>query len=242
MTKILVTGSSGHIGSVVYKQLSKIEGYQVYPFDIKVSKAQDMLNPNAVAKAVKDMDIVIHLAAIPHPHKQFTGRDYFETNVVGTFNMIEASIAAGVKRFIYSSSTAYYGIAKGISEVKAPIDSEETLNYVQMTTPKDHFIPCWLYYGSSKVASEALLASYGYSKQIEMAILRFSPCPTSDSKIAGIVKNWGTYVHVLDASNAIEKVVAYPEKLWYERFNISTIGTDTSKARDFLGYDVIHEK
>jgi len=182
------------------------------------------------------MDTVVHLAAIPHPHKQFTGRDYFERNVVGTFNMIEASINAGVKRFIYSSSTAYYGVAKNIIEVKAPIGTERTLNYVQKTKPRDTHIPYWLFYGSSKIASEALLASYGYSKLIEMAILRFSPCPSDDSKIDAILARWGTYVHVQDAARATKLAVDYEKELWYEIFNISTEGTNTSKAKRILGY------
>jgi len=230
--KILVTGSSGHIGKVTFKHLKNL-GYDVYPFDIK--SKQNMLNTNQVRDAVKGMDVVVHLAAIPHPHKQFTGRDYFKTNVVGTFNLIEASVLAGVKRFIYSSSTAYYGVAKDLEEVKAPIGDEETLNWVQVATPRN-YMPCWLYYGSSKVASEALLASYGLSKQIEVAVLRFSPCPTENSKIEGIMKNWGTYVHVNDTARAIKLAIDYNDELWYERFNISTEGTDTTKAKEILNY------
>ena len=233
--KVLVTGSEGHIGSHVWKLFTE-QGISARPFDIKLSKAMDMLNPESCKKAVQGVDTVVHLAAIPHPHKQFSGRNYFETNVVGAFNMVEASVAAGVKRFIYSSSTAYYGVAKGITEVHAPIGEEDTLNWVQMTTAKDGFIPCWLYYGSSKVAAEAFLASYGYSKQIEMAILRFSPCPMEESKINSIMYRWGTYVHPEDAARAIKLAVEYEGELWYERFNISTKGTDVTKARNILGY------
>jgi len=236
MKKILVTGSSGHIGSEVYKLLKENKEYEVYPFDIKYVSNQNILNTKEVANAVSGMNTVVHLAAIPHPHKQFSGRDYFERNVVGTFNLIEASVKAGVKRFIYSSSTSYYGVAKNVTEVKAPIGTERTLNYVQKTKPRDSHIPYWLFYGSSKIASEALLASYGYSKLIEMAILRFSPCPADDSKIDSIFDRWGTYVHVQDAARAIKLAVDYEKELWYEIFNISTKGTNINKAHRILGY------
>lgn len=235
MSNILVTGSEGHIGSHVMKLFTE-QGVSPRPFDIRLKNSMDMLNSEACRQAVQGMDTVIHLAAIPHPHKQYSGRDYFETNVVGTFNMIEASVKMGVKRFIYSSSTAYYGVAKGIEEVHAPIGDEETLNWVQLATPRN-YIPCWLYYGSSKVAAESLLASYGLGKQIEMAILRFSPCPTDESKIESIMSRWGTYVHPEDAAFAIKLAVEYEGELWYERFNISTKGTDTSKAKEILGYE-----
>ena len=233
MTKILLTGSSGQIGGATFQYLSDL-GYNVKPFDIKTG--QNMLNLKHVDNIVKGMDIVVHLAAIPHPHKQFTGRDYFRTNVVGTFNMIEASVKHKVKRFIYSSSTAYYGLAKNLNEVKAPIGDEDTLNWVQVASANDKLIPCWLYYGSSKVASEALIAAYGDSKQIETAILRFAPCPPDKSKIAGIMQNWGAYVTIADASRSIQLAIDYEGELWYERFNISTEGTDCTKAKEILGY------
>jgi len=53
MKKILVTGSSGHIGSEIYKLLKESDEYEVFPFDIKYASNQNILDIKEVANAVK---------------------------------------------------------------------------------------------------------------------------------------------------------------------------------------------
>jgi UDP-glucose 4-epimerase len=71
----------------------------------------DIRNKNELADHFEGIDWVFHLAAladiVPSIEKP---RDYFETNVDGTFNVLEASKKAGVKRFLYAASSSCYGI------------------------------------------------------------------------------------------------------------------------------------
>jgi UDP-glucose 4-epimerase len=72
----------------------------------------DIRNHQELTNLFNGIDWVFHLAAladvVPSIEKP---RDYFETNVTGTFNVLNASHLAGVKRFIYPASSSCYGIA-----------------------------------------------------------------------------------------------------------------------------------
>src|SRR5665213_354338 len=73
----------------------------------------DIRDPNALKGLFDGVDWVFHLAAladiVPSIEKP---RAYFETNVDGTFNVLEAAKLAQVKRFLYAASSSCYGIAK----------------------------------------------------------------------------------------------------------------------------------
>lgn len=127
--KILVTGGAGFIGSHLTDLLLS-KGHQVIVLDnlsggrmknlqeaekkpnFQFIKA-DIRDPDALKGHFDGVDWVFHLAAladiVPSIEKP---RDYFETNVDGTFNVLEASKSANVKRFLYAASSSCYGIAK----------------------------------------------------------------------------------------------------------------------------------
>ena len=125
--KTLVTGGAGFIGShLVDLHLSK--GHRVIAFDnlscgwmknLKEASKNpnfqfvqgDIRDPKALEGLFDGIDWVFHLAAladiVPSIEKP---KDYFETNVDGTFNVLEASKKANVKRFLYAASSSCYGI------------------------------------------------------------------------------------------------------------------------------------
>jgi len=127
--KALVTGGAGFIGSHLSDFLLK-KGIEVTVIDnlyggwLKNLKEASS-NPNFAFHKVditdkekllpyfENMDWVFHLAAkadiVPSIENP---REYFETNVDGTFNVLECAKKAGVKRFVYSASSSCYGIAK----------------------------------------------------------------------------------------------------------------------------------
>jgi len=231
--KILVTGSKGFIGKNTVKKLRNGR-HDVTTFDIKDDPKQDVTNIKNIFNYLKDIDRVVHLAAIPHPKEAFSFEDYLNLNVLGTYNVLRASIDAGVSRIIYASSTSYYGLMQGVEEVKAPLGDENTPNLVKSVITNEEINPWQLYYGTSKVLSETLLAPFGKTKQIEVCILRFAPTPKNRSARES---KYGTYLHVDKASEAIELAVEYKDELWYEVFNISMGNTDISKAKELLGFN-----
>lgn len=127
MKKTLVTGGAGFIGSHLTDLLLS-KGHQVTVFDnlcggwMKNLKEAvnnprfrfvqgDIRDPKALEGLFDGVDWVFHLAAladiVPSIEKP---RDYFETNVDGTFNVLEAAKRANVKRFLYAASSSCYGI------------------------------------------------------------------------------------------------------------------------------------
>jgi len=119
--KVLITGSSGFIGSYLAKKMKK-EGFKVVTFDIKESKKEDVRNFEALLKKSDRCDVIIHLAAlcidsesIEKPH------EYLTTNIVGTLNALEVARRIKVKKFLFASSAGVgkrtpYSLSKLIGE------------------------------------------------------------------------------------------------------------------------------
>jgi len=115
----------------------------------------DILDMDAVLKATRGVDVIVHLAAntgvapsVEDPRKDC------ETNVIGTLNMLEAARHHGIKRFVFASSGAPVG------ETEPPIHEEKAPHPVSP-------------YGASKLAGEGYCSSYARTFGIDTVALRF---------------------------------------------------------------------
>lgn len=113
--RILVTGSSGHLGEALVRTL-RDAGRSVIGLDVQPSPFTDVVGSVAdaavVAKAMKDVERVLHTATLHKPHvATHSRREFVETNIVGTLTLLEAAIAAGATAFIYTSTTSVFGRA-----------------------------------------------------------------------------------------------------------------------------------
>ena len=102
---ILVTGSHGLVGKEVISEL-KNRKHTIVEFDLK--NKQNILTKTHLEKALKNIDLVIHLAGIIDN----SNPDLWKINVEGTKNIIEESVKKRVKKFIFLSSTGVYGDTK----------------------------------------------------------------------------------------------------------------------------------
>ncbi len=125
MTKSLVTGGAGFIGSHLVDALLSI-GHEVVVLDNYSTGRPENLDhvkgrvrlvecdlsiPGDWGQHVSGADHVFHLAALADIVPSIQQPDpYFRANVVGTFNILQACAAAGVKRFVYAASSSCYGI------------------------------------------------------------------------------------------------------------------------------------
>jgi UDP-glucuronate 4-epimerase len=176
--KILVTGGAGFIGSHLVESLVK-DSHQVSVVDdfndfydpeikrknLELSAASihlyttDIRDKEAVAKIVSEEkpEIMVHLAAragvrpsVQHPEL------YLQTNINGTFNLLEAARMNGVARFVFASSSSVYGACK-----EAPFREDQVL--MQTLSP----------YAGTKIAGEHLCSNYSYLYGIRVVCLRF---------------------------------------------------------------------
>lgn len=126
--KCLVTGGAGFIGSHLVELLLK-EGHQVIAVDNLVNGRKENIalfekNPNfsfhqldirdrnALTSLMKGIDWVFHLAALADIVPSIENpQDYYDTNVTGTFNVLQAASSAKVKKFLYAASSSCYGLA-----------------------------------------------------------------------------------------------------------------------------------
>jgi dTDP-glucose 4,6-dehydratase len=172
--KILVTGADGFIGSHLTEELIR-QGYNVKafvnynsfnsygwldncPLDLK-NKIQffsgDIRDPYGVKTAMKDCDVVLHLAAlIAIPFSYHSPDTYIDTNIKGTLNILNAARELGVKKVVHTSTSEVYGTAR----------------FVPIT--EDHPLLGQSPYSASKIGADQLALSYYFSFGTPVSILR----------------------------------------------------------------------
>ena len=109
----------------------------------------------SVSRAVKGSEIVLHLGAqIAIPYSYVNPRDFFEVNVLGTLNVAQASLAAGVHRVVHTSTSEVYGSAQQVPITEAhPLEPQSP-------------------YAASKLAADKLMDSWHRSFDLPVVVLR----------------------------------------------------------------------
>lgn len=113
--RILITGSSGHLGHALVHQLGK-DGYDILGMDISPAETTGLVasiaDRSAVARALDGVDAVLHAATLHKPHVATHSKEQFvDTNVTGTLALLEEAVRAQVSRFIFTSTTSTFGMA-----------------------------------------------------------------------------------------------------------------------------------
>ncbi len=164
--KILVTGGAGFVGSYVCEEILKHKSSLLVIDDLSTGKKQnlfegadfariDISNFAEVFEAMEGIDLVFHTAAQPSARHSVEDPDLdFSSNALGTFNVFAAARRAGVKKVVYTSSSAAYGEPEKlpISEMMLPRPS----------TP----------YGASKYCGENYCRAFSKSYGLEFVALR----------------------------------------------------------------------
>jgi UDP-glucose-4-epimerase GalE len=165
---VLVVGGAGYIGSHMVKRLDGA-GWDVTTLD-NLSDGHrdavrwggfihaDLLDPAGLARvfAERRFDLVMHFAASARVGESvFEPRKYYTNNVIGALNLLDAMMDAGMRRLIFSSTCATYGIPD-----KVPIPED---------APQLPINP----YGNTKLAIERALADYGRAYGFKSIALRY---------------------------------------------------------------------
>jgi len=189
--KVHVTGVYGLIGNLVYGHLSaQANLYDVYGSGRRTVSSDradaegirhlpasrfrlaDLADAEAISSAVEGMEAVLHIGAVPDPGAPFN--DILQSNVVGTYNVLEACRQAGIKRLVYASSImasmGYFNYQEPYAaireqrfdDVPAAIPMVKHTDLPRPTEP----------YSASKIWGEGLCRAYADAYGISTVCLR----------------------------------------------------------------------
>ncbi len=165
--RILVTGSSGHLGEALVRTLNETE-HEVVSVDVLPSPFTDRVGSisdrDVVARCMVGVDAVLHAATLHKPHvATHTRQQFVDTNITGTLNLLEEAVLAGVRSFVFTSTTSAFGHAL-VPPAEAPAAwiTEEVV-----PVPKN-------IYGVTKVAAEDLCELSHRTHQLPCVVLRTS--------------------------------------------------------------------
>lgn len=173
MSKILITGGAGNIGSFITDQCLLL-GHKVVVVDNfyngKFRNISDHLAKNRIELETIDIgssemvkyvfdkhkpDYVSHQASLMIMDSDKFPEKSIETNIRGTFNIIDASYQFGVKKLTYGSSASVYGNPRSV-----PVK-------------EDHPFDNHTLYGATKIAKEALMQSWAYTHNVPYVGFRY---------------------------------------------------------------------
>ena len=238
--KVLVIGGAGYIGSVLVRMLLK-KGYSVKVMDnllygdegikdlYNVQNFEffkgDITNIGDVVEALKDVDAVVHLAAIVgDPASRLKPKETLEINYFSTKMLGEVAKFLGISRFVFASTCSVYGFREELS-------TEET-------KPN----PLSLYAETKLMSERALLelmgngfcpvilrfaTVYGYSPRMRfdlvVNLLIIKALVDKEITVFGEGNQYRPFIHVKDVSKAIVKILEAPqEKICGEVFNVGS--------------------
>ena len=177
--RVLVTGSSGHLGEALVRTLRDLEhevvGLDVLPspFTTRVGSITDR---SCVMDCMIGVRTVFHTATLHKPHVATHRRqDFVDTNVTGTLNLLEVAVAAGVRSFVYTSTTSVFG------DALVPPAGAPAAWVTEEVTPIPRNI-----YGVTKAAAEDFCQIFNRNHGLASIVLRtsrFFPEEDDDSAV-----------------------------------------------------------
>jgi UDP-glucose 4-epimerase len=164
---ILVTGGAGYIGSAAVKALIS-KGYNVIVVDNLTKGKKELVDKKATFYEIdltnkeklstvfnEKIDYVMHFASYKAVGESMKNPEKYSDNITGTINLLDLMVEHNIKKIIYSSSAAVYGIP-----IKVPINEDHPTDTIN-------------YYGYTKLTSEKIIDWYSTIHGINYISLRY---------------------------------------------------------------------
>jgi UDP-glucose 4-epimerase len=168
VSRVLVAGGAGYIGSHTVKELRR-QGFEIVVFDNLSTGRREFVRPDELVVGDLEerndirgvfgtgrIDAVLHFASLIQVGESYVHpRKYYTQNLSSSLNLLDAMLEAGVRAFIFSSSAAVYGVPRRI-----PI-------------PEDHPLSPFNPYGQTKFFVEQILRDYDRAYGLKFISLRY---------------------------------------------------------------------
>lgn len=255
MKRVMITGVYGLVGNVAYTRLAReADVYEVHGMtrrrqhSDRIGDEQVMYLPAdrlhvvdladfaAVHHALEGMDVVVHMAADPSGERGW--ESLHSSNVVGAYNVFEASRLAGVKRVLFASSMQ---VVFGYREHE-PYASLFARREDRVSRPVPTIKPDWPgrplgLYACTKVWGEALSHLYAYAHGMSCINLRLGWVVREDRPRRGCIFDWCSQ---RDCADMIKRCIDAPDSLRYDTFYAISANdyrwVDIDHAREVLGF------
>jgi UDP-glucose 4-epimerase len=238
---VLVTGSAGHLGEAIMRWLRML-GRAAIGVDQKPSPFTDQVGSIGeralIEGCMRQAHCVVHAATLHKPHVvTHSWQDFIDTNVTGTLKLLETAVAAGVRSFVYVSTTSTFGAAVN-HDASAPATwvTEEV-------TPRPKSI-----YGVTKLMAENLCELAHRKRGLPVVVLRTArffpeedddPRARSEYRTANLQVNELLYrrVDLEDVVSAVLLALERASDIGFRQYIISASTPFTSGDRDALAQD-----
>jgi UDP-glucose 4-epimerase len=233
--RILVTGSSGHLGEALMRTLPAL-GHEPVGIDVLPSPFTQIVgsidDPQLVQKSMRGIEAVLHAATLHKPHVATHVRQAFvRVNITGTLNLLEAAVANNVRSFVFTSTTSTFGDAL----TPPPGAPAAWITEDVASIPKN-------IYGVTKTAAEDLCRLFHRNQKLPCLVLRTSRFfPEEDDVAEKAAAYDGANLKVnellyrrVDIEDVVDSVVLAMERAPALGFDLFLISATTPFTRDDL--------
>ena len=163
----IVTGSAGHLGEALLRTF-RAAGRPVLGIDVLASPFTDVVGSicdrSFVNRSMRGAEVVVHAATLHKPHiVTHTAQEFVDTNITGTLNLLDEAVSAGVRVFVFTSTTSAFGSAL------EPAAGEPAAWVTEDVIPIPKNI-----YGVTKIAAENLCEMFYRKHGLPLIVLRTS--------------------------------------------------------------------
>lgn len=237
VSKILVTGTEGYLGSVLAPELLR-DGHDLLAVNTGFYKAGWLYNgvdatPQTLVKDIRHIapedlegvDAVVHMAELSNdPLGQFAPQLTHAINHGGSVRLATLAKEAGVKRFVYMSSCSVYGVAEGVVDETSPVSPQTAYAECKALVERDvaaladdDFSPTFLRNATAFGASPRM--------RFDVVLNNLSGVAWTTNKIVMTSDGtpWRPLVHALDIARAIRMTVTSPRQAVHNQtFNVGS--------------------
>ena len=241
--RVLVTGMAGTIGGVIRRYLGDkydLAGLDRVPVDGVASCVADISDLSSIRPAFEGQDTVVHLAADPSPSASWDST--LQHNLVGTYNVLEASREAGVRRVVFASTNHVVGYHYLNQEpYKTVVDGRhrdvpKPFDLIDARTMRPDG-----YYGVSKHFGESIGSYYQDEHGMSFIAIRIGWVTKDDKSPDGSALWKALWLSHRDGAHLVERCIEAPSSVGfavvYGVSNNTTRFLDIETAKELIGYD-----